>query len=744
MVESSSTAIEHKVSLTNGLSFWESKAPHGHEAVTFSDGPHGVRRQEEATDHLGIARSAPATCFPPAAALGQTWDPSLIRRVGAALGAEAKTLGVSVLLGPGVNIKRDPRGGRNFEYYSEDPHLTGILGASWVRGLQSEGVGAALKHFAANNSETDRMRASSDVDERTLREIYLRAFEHIVKTAAPWTVMTSYNRLNGVYTSENRWLLTDVLRTEWGFDGVVISDWGGVQDRVAALEAGLDLEMPGNGGVSDAIVLKAVQNGDLDEAIVEAAARRVSELSEKAEAGAVHPTAYDPDRHHALAQEVAGRSVVLLQNDGVLPLSSARDLVVIGEFAVEPRIQGGGSSKVVPTMVDSPLDEIRLRTTSGVVRFARGFSTVDGANQEALLEEAVALAGTAGTVVLFLGVGANQESEGFDRESIDLPADQVRLLAALTAVHDDVVVVLSHGGVLQLGAVRGAAAILDGSLLGQGGGAGIADVLFGLVNPAGRVAETIPNRLQDVPAYLTAFPENQHTVYGERHFVGYRWYDAKALDVAFPFGHGLSYTSFDYSGLGAEVVDDKVMLSFTVTNTGDVTGREVPQIYVGKGRSEVSRAPRSLAGFANVEIEPGQSERIVISVPMKDLAYWNTRLSRWTIEGGDYVFWAGASSRDLRLSTVATVTGDEVSAPLSLNSTLGEVLAHPEGRPLVRTLFGDDVGEGAGGEELGIDMARMMASIPIVRWVSLSGGTVSRDALKEALESVTAGTAHIR
>ncbi|WP_342000168.1 glycoside hydrolase family 3 C-terminal domain-containing protein [Microbacterium sp. LWH7-1.2] len=739
MIDINHLSVPERAALTSGGTFWETKTVHGYPPIAFSDGPHGVRRQLENADHLGIAESVPATCFPPAAALAQTWDPSLVRRVGAALGVEARSLSVDVLLGPGINIKRDPRGGRNFEYFSEDPFLTGALGEWWVRGLQSEGVGAALKHFAAYSSETDRMRASSDVDERTLREIYLRGFERIVKKAKPWTVMCSYNRLNGVYTAENRWLLTDVLRGEWDFDGVVISDWGGVRDRVASLDAGLDIEMPANGGLSDALVVSAIEEGLIGADRLETAARRVAALVEKAEAVAGAPVGFSVTDHHTLAREVAGRSIVLLKNDDrVLPLRSGGSIAVIGEFAKSPRIQGGGSSRVNPTIVDTPFDEIRDRNGGSAVTFTAGFATNGSEDADELRADALRAATGAETVVLFLGPGDAQSSEGFDRDNIELPDDQLHLLRTIAAVHHRVVVVLTSGGVLGLTDVTAhAAGILSTSLLGQGGGRGIADVLFGIVNPSARLTETVPKRLEDVPAFLTAFAENQHTVYGERHFVGYRWYDARQMDVEYPFGHGMSYTSFAYGDLTVTLVEDRLSASFDITNTGDRDGREVPQLYFGVFESVISRAPRALVGFDSVVLERGETRRITIDVPLTELAYWDSRMSRWVIETGRYNLFVGASSRDVRSTTTVMISGDDAPPPLTLSSTLGEVLEHPGAQNLARTLLGGSADAMADGtNELGIDMARMMASIPIARWVTLSAGALTREALTQALDAI--------
>ncbi|WP_444963200.1 glycoside hydrolase family 3 C-terminal domain-containing protein [Nocardiopsis sp. M1B1] len=742
-----------KASLSSGADFWTTKAVGDVPSLVLTDGPHGVRRQAGATDHLGLSESLPATCFPPAVGLSQSWDPDLVARVGAALGAEAGALGVDVLLGPGINIKRDPRGGRNFEYFSEDPVLTGVLGGAWVSGLQSTGVGASLKHFAANNAEHDRMRSSSDVDPRTLREIYLRAFQKVVRTSAPWTVMCSYNRINGVYASENHWLLTTVLRQEWGFDGVVVSDWGAVQDRPAAVAAGLDLEMPGDGGASDARLLAAVEDGACSAQDVDTAASRVAALAARARgsrrdrAADSAPTpevgAREVEAHHALAREVASRCVVLLKNDGaLLPLAPGGSVAVIGGFARNPRYQGGGSSHVNPTRVDVPLEEIRALAGSGAVAFAAGYAAdargdAEPGDATELREEAVRAATDADTAVVFLGLAEHQESEGFDREHIELPAEQLDLLAAVVRAQPRTVVVLSHGGVLRLAPVADLApAVLDGALLGQAGGGAVADVLFGRVNPSGRLGETVPVRLQDTPAYLNFPGENSAVLYGEGLYVGYRWYDARDMEVAFPFGHGLSYTSFAYSDLELEQDGAGITAHLTVTNTGDRAGREVVQFYVAKPDSAVSRAPRELKGFTGVTLEPGSSERVSVLLPREDLAYWEVRADRWVVEGGEYVVSAGASSRDLRATAAVAVEGDALRLPVTLDSTLGEVMADPGAAALLAQAFTPPAAAEGSDNAMGMDMARMMASIPIRRLASF--GPTGLDELEALVARINA------
>lgn len=721
----SELTLEEKAALTSGASFWYTKPIEraGVPAIMVTDGPHGLRKQREGGDHLGIGDSVPATCFPPAVGLGSSWDVDLVHRVGEALGAETSIENVAVLLGPGINIKRSPLCGRNFEYLSEDPIVSGVLGAAIVRGIQSQGVGTSLKHFAANNQENDRMRSSSDIDPRPLREIYLRGFQRVVEDAQPWTVMCSYNRINGVYASEDPWLLTRVLRDEWGFEGLVVSDWGAVNERVPGLAAGMDLEMPSSNGVTDAQIVAAVQDGSLDESVVDTAAARVLDLVRKATDGAGRVAGpLDVDAHHALAREAAGRSIVLLKNDGdVLPLAKSARLAVIGEFAEKPRYQGAGSSMINPTRLDSALEGIRELATGEVV-YARGFSNavqVSAEETAALRDEAVAAASGADVAVVFLGLPARLESEGYDRDDIDLPAEQLALLDAVLAANPSTVVVLSNGGVVALPFADRVPAILEGWLLGQAGGGATADVLFGDVNPSAKLTETIPLRLEDTPAFLDFPGEFSHVRYGEGLFVGYRWYDARRSEVAFPFGHGLSYTSFSYADAAAAVdADGDIEVTVAVTNTGDRAGREVVQAYTSLPGGAVQRPVRELKAFASVALEPGETEVVTLTIRRKDLAYWDIRLDAWVVEGGEYVVDVAASSRDIRSSAAVRIDGDPVVLPLSRTSSIGEVMAHPVVGPMVQAAIAQMMGAMDGVADImpeGVDASKMMESFPIGR-----------------------------
>jgi beta-glucosidase len=720
--------LEEKASLCSGADFWHTKAVEraGVPAVMVTDGPHGLRKQAGRADHVGLHDSVPATCFPPAVGLSSSFDAELVERVGRALGAEARAENVAVLLGPGINIKRSPLCGRNFEYLSEDPLVSGVLGAAMVRGIQSAGVGACVKHYAANNQETDRARVSAEVDERTLREIYLAAFERVVTQARPWMVMCSYNKVNGTYASEHPWLLTDVLRAEWGFDGVVVSDWGAVNDRVAGLRAGLDLQMPAVGGhVTDAEIVAAVRAGELDEAVVDRAVERILTLLARSLPAVREGGTFDVDAHHALARETAADCAVLLKNESaLLPLnpSGTAKIAVIGEFARTPRYQGAGSSQVNPTRLDDAWSAIREIAGDRAV-FAAGFGIDDEPADEVLRAEAVEAARGADVAVLFLGLPASYESEGFDREHILLPESQVALLAAVAEVNPRVVVVLSNGSTVQMSDWdHHATAILEGWLLGQAGGGAIADLLFGRANPSGRLAETVPLRLQDNPSYLN-FPGELGVVrYGEGVFVGYRGYDARGQDVSYPFGHGLSYTTFDYSDLVVGVHGEHdVTVSVTVTNTGPRAGKEVVQVYVSAPTGAVARPVRELKAFAKVALAPGESRRVDLALTGRDLSYFHPLQQRWVLEGGEFGIAVGASSRDLRLSATVGITVPAPVSPLTEDASLDEWLAHPVGS----RLLGERLAAAGPNMLTDPDMRKLVGNFPLVRLARFTGAPVT-------------------
>ena len=691
--------LEEKAGLVMGSDFWHTAAVErlGVERVMVADGPHGLRMQPDEGDHVGIGGSVPATCFPTASGLASSWDRDLLAEVGHALAHEARVQGVSVILGPGINMKRSPLCGRNFEYFSEDPYLAGELALAMSAAIQEQGVGTSLKHFAVNNQEDDRLRVSAEVDERTLREIYLPAFERVVTGCQPWTVMCAYNKVNGTYASEHHWLLTEVLRDEWGFEGLVVSDWGAVHDRVAALAAGLDLEMPPAKNRSELAVIEAVRSGALAVDVLDTSVRRVLRLVEQsAPTRAATPPEPAYDVHHGLARRAAAQSAVLLQNDGVLPLTlgKGQNLAVIGAFATAPRYQGAGSSQVNPTSVDVPLDELRAALPSGVeLTHAAGFGLdepTDDTTDAALRTEAREIAREADVVVLFLGLPAAAESEGFDRTHLDLPANQLALLETVAQVSQRVVVVLANGSVVRTSPWEDrVGAVLECWLGGQAAGGAVADLLTGAVNPSGKLAETIPVRLEDNPSYLN-FPGDSRLVrYGEGIFIGYRAYDALALEVGHPFGYGLSYTTFatgtpEVTVTGSVPTGDlRVEVTTTVTNTGDRAGAEVVQVYVTDPECSVARPARELKGFARVELEPGASGEVRIALDARAFSYWSVQLRQWVVEGGEFVLRVGTSSRDLPHVSSIRIEAPSIAPPLTRDSTLHEWLADPKGREVL-------------------------------------------------------------
>jgi beta-glucosidase len=743
--------MEEKASLCLGSDFWHTTSVErlGIPAIMVTDGPHGLRKQPDEADHVGISGSVPATCFPTACALASSWNPQLVERVGEALGREARAQGVAVVLGPGINIKRSPLCGRNFEYLSEDPLLSGVLGAAMIQGLQSQGVGASLKHYAANNQETDRLRVSADVDERTLREIYLAGFERAVTQARPWTVMCSYNKVNGVYASEHAWLLTTVLRCEWGFDGVVVSDWGAVHDRVAALAAGLDLEMPPNRGVSDAAIVTAVRGGQLDEHVLDAAVARVLQLVDRATANPGPPPVLDADAYHDLARAAATECAVLLKNeDRLLPLRPAAGdtIAVIGEFARTPRYQGAGSSQVNPTRVDIALDELRAGVPDGVeITFAAGYGLDTTDHEEELAAEAVALAGRTDAVVAFLGLPAADESEGFDRTHMDLPANQTALLARLADANPNLAVVLANGSAVRLADWdQHAKAVLECWLSGQAAGGATADLLLGTANPSGRLAETLPLRLEDTPSYLNFPGEAGHVRYGEGIFVGYRGYDKLDRQVSYPFGHGLSYTSFGYADLTTNLSgrhhDGGLLIEVAcrVTNTGDRRGKEVVQLYVRDPEASVARPVRELKAFAKVDLDPGETTVVEFALTARDLSYWSTRLNDWVLEGGQFELAVGASSRDLRLTTTVDIAAPPLPVRLDAMATLKEWLADSTGSILLHKAVGvDETGRPKGilGNE---ELLPVIGNFPISTLAAFPGLGFTQDLVHSRVDQVSA------
>lgn len=674
--------LEEKASLCSGADFWHTKAIDrlNIPAAMVSDGPHGIRKQESLADHMGVAESIKAIGFPTASAMACSFDRDLLHKVGDALGEECVAEDLAVLLGPGINMKRSPICGRNFEYYSEDPVVAGELGAAFVNGVQEHGVGTSLKHFAANNQEWRRMSISAEIDERTLREIYLAAFETLVKKAQPWTIMCSYNRINGVYSCENDWLLNKVLRDEWGFEGLVMTDWGAMDERVPSLKAGLDLEMPDCHGETDKLIVKAVQSGELEEPVLDTAVERILTMVDKYltarkgidPASMVHPLpssverGYDVAAHHALARTTAEQSAVLLKNEDILPLQKDKKIAFIGEFAKVPRIQGGGSSHINNTSVESALD-----AAGDSVSYAQGFHIDEETTDETLLQEAITLAKESDVAVIFAGLPDSFESEGFDRTHLNMPANQNELIARISEVQPNVVVVLHSGSPIAMPWLDKVAGVLQMYLAGQASGGAAVNLLFGDATPCGKLAETFPLHLEDNPSYLN-FPGNREKVcYQEGVFIGYRYYDKKKMDVLFPFGYGLSYTDFTYSnmkvtvnGKNAADVDviketDEIVVSADITNTGNCDGAEIVQLYIKNPVVYEIRPEKELRDFAKVFLKAGETKTVTFTLNARAFSYYETRIHDWYAESGDYEILLASSSRDIRLQDTVSITGSK-------------------------------------------------------------------------------------
>ena len=653
--------LEEKCALLSGAETFKTRGmpKHGIPQMWLSDGPHGLRKQAGESDHLGLNPSVPATCFPTASAVANSWDAALGEEIGAALGEEAAAQEVSVLLGPGLNMKRNPLCGRSFEYFSEDPYLAGKLAAGYIRGIQSKGVAACPKHFAVNSQETRRMASDSVVDERTLREIYLTGFEIAVKEGHPRSIMSSYNLVNGTYANENKHLLTEILRGEWGFDGAVITDWGGSNDHALGVKNGSTLEMPAPGGDSVRELLAAVESGKISESDIDA---RLSELlplvfDTKAALDAA-PRAFDAAAHHALARRAAEESLVLLKNEGaLLPLAAGTKVAVLGDFAKNPRYQGAGSSMVNSTQVDVLLDKL-IDSAVNVIGYQQGFDR-HGKPDAALQKSACELAAQADTVVLCMGLDEIAESEGLDRSNLRLAQNQVELLQAVKAVNSKIVVVLYSGSVVETPWLDNCQALLYAALGGQAGAGAVADALTGKVNPCGKLAETWPLTYADIPRAADFATRRKTVEYREGLYIGYRYFTTAEKAVRFPFGYGMSYTTFAYSDLAA----DEQGVSLTVTNTGSVAGTEIVQLYISKKDGQIFRPAKELKGFARVTLAPGEKQRITIALDDKAFRFWNVKASRWEIEGGEYELLVGASVEDIRLCEKISVQGTATVHP---------------------------------------------------------------------------------
>ena len=744
----SQMTLEEKAGLCSGLDFWHTKPVErlGVPSVMVSDGPHGLRKQDEKADHLGVNDSIKAVCMPAACATASSFDRDLMGRMGQAIGDSCQHEKLGVVLGPAVNIKRSPLCGRNFEYFSEDPYLAGEMSAAYINGVQSKNVGTSIKHFAANSQEHRRMSSSSNADERTLREIYFPAFEISVRKAQPWTVMCSYNRINGVYASENPWLLTDVLRREWGFKGYVMSDWGAVSDRVAGVAAGLDLEMPSSGGINDRKIVAAVKSGELDEKIVDQACERILEINYRYLDNARPETPWDQEADHQLSARIAEECMVLLKNDGVLPLNKADEVAFIGEFAAKPRFQGGGSSHINA-----------FRTTSAVeaaqglpVTYVQGYSAAKDMATDEMIAEAVQAAKAAKVAVVFAGLPDAYESEGYDRAHMAMPACQNRLIEAVAGANPNTVVVLHNGSPVEMPWLGKVKAVLEAYLGGQAVGIAAVRLLYGDANPCGHLAETFPVKLSDNPSYLYYGGEGDEADYREGVFVGYRYYDKKEMPVLFPFGFGLSYTTFACSNLrlsGAKITDQETLTAaVTVTNTGSRAGKTVVQLYVGDRESTVLRPIRELKGFEKVELQPGESGDVTFTLDKRAFAYWNAAIHDWHVETGAFTIEVGQSSRDIEVSGEVTVEST-VALPrrYTADSIFMDVMADPKAKEALGPMLASiqkafapnadasDTAQEAISADMGLAMMRYM---PLRGLVSFSPDKVTDDTLKQLLDAL--------
>lgn len=743
----SEMTLEEKAGMCSGKDFWCLKAVErlGIPQVMVSDGPHGLRKQEEEADHLGINESVKSVCFPAACATASSWDAEMLEDMGKTLGEECQAENLSILLGPAANIKRSPLCGRNFEYFSEDPYLTGKMASAHIRGVQSQDVGTSMKHFAVNNQENNRMSSSSNLSERALREIYLTGFEIAVKEARPKTLMCSYNKINGTYAAENKHLLTEILREEWGFDGYVMTDWGAVNDRVEGIRAGLDLEMPASGGVNDARIAAAVRDGSLDEALLDQTVENILKVVFSYVDHRHLETVFDREADHKKAIAYAADSAVLLKNSGVLPLGISQKVVYIGEFAEKPRFQGGGSSHINCSRVTSALESAKEKGRN--VTYVKGFPSDQDKLDEKELKSAVEAAKEADIAVIFAGLPDVIESEGYDRANMDLPACQNRVIAEAAKVQPNTVVVLHNGSPIEVPWEKDVAAILEMYLGGQGVGEACDRLLYGEVNPSGRLAETFPYRVQDNPSYLNFPGDGKNVNYGEDIFVGYRYYEAKELPVRWAFGHGLSYTSFVYGNLrlsSENMTDhDTVNVSVDVTNTGKVFGKEVVQLYVADKNGTPQRPVKELKGFAKLSLAPGETKTAEMTLCARDLSFYHEELHDWYAPSGTYEILVGHASDDIRVNCelkfdTAKILPFEVTGA----TTIGELMNDPRtaqamGETITKMM--QSLGASTGGHEergeegsMGFDpdkMQAMLYGMPIKSLASFGGGELDVDVL---------------
>lgn len=751
----SQMTLEEKAGMCSGADFWKLKCVErlGIPQIMVTDGPHGIRKQAESADHLGINESEKAICFPAGCATASSFDRDLIRRQGELLGQECQAMNVSTLLGPALNIKRSPLCGRNFEYYSEDPYVSTEIAAALIEGIQSKNVGTSAKHFVANNQEKRRMTNSSDADERTLREIYLASFEGAVKKAKPWTVMSSYNRINGKFVGDSKEYLTDILRKEWGFDGYVVSDWGAVNDRISSLAAGLDLEMPPGDYENDRLIVKAVQEGKLDESVVDQACERILNIIFRYTENRDEKAVFDYEKDHKAAAEIEAECMVLLKNENeILPLTSDKKIAFIGKYAKTPRYQGGGSSHINSWKVESALDAAKEIPELANVTFAEGYQDEKDEVVETLQSEAVKIAEEADVAVLFLGLPDNFESEGYDRKHMNLPNCQNELVKKVLEVQKHVVVVLHNGSAVLMPWKDQVEGILEAYLGGEAVGKAVAEVLAGIKNPCGRLAETFPLRLEDTPCYLTYGKGFDNAVYQEGVFVGYRYYTSRKMETAFPFGYGLSYTTFAYSDLQLDKkeMSDKehVEVSVKVKNTGKCAGKTVVQLYVGAPETEVVRPVRELRGFEKIFLEAGEEKTVTFILGERAFAYWNTLIHDWYAEEGTYKVMIGENADQMCVGEEITVhPTKELPKTYSLNTCLGELMRDPKAQTVMAPFMQGmaqndaamDMAEANENDQSGVVnqemMAAMMEGMPLRQLLSFVPG-IKREMLEQMVNAL--------
>mgnify|MGYP001283541829 FL=1 len=744
----SQMTLKEKALLTSGRDAWSTQPIERLDIpyIWMADGPHGLRRAPT-TDTWGYGNQAPATCFPTASALSASWDMELLQEVGAALGVESNALGVDLLLGPGINIKRSPLAGRNFEYFSEDPILSGKLGAAYINGVQSQGVGATAKHDVANNVEPKRMWANSNVDERTLNEIYMTPFEIAVKEAQPWSVMACYNRVQGTYGTESLRLLTDKLKNEWGFKGFVVSDWDAVVDRVQGIRAGMHLEMPGKSArITNKMVVDAVKNNELDEQQLDSIVKDLLRIVFMGQNVNDKHGDQKIDQHHQLARKVAAEAITLLKNtEKLLPVDASKykKIAVLGEFAVNPRYQGNGSSQVKPTKLDKFIDIIRQEYGQDIeIEYSAGYSLAND-DDLSLVDEAVAVAANADLALVMAGLPLSYESEGIDRTHIDLPPSHNKLISAVAKAQPNTAVILTNGSAIAMPWVDQVSAILETWLGGQAGAGAIVDAVFGKVNPSGKLAETFPVRLEDSPAYLNFPGEDGQVIYGERMFVGYRYYDKLNIEPLFPFGHGLSYTEFGYSDLklsDTELTDkDKLEVSLTVTNTGKVKGKEVIQLYVADKESTVQRPVKELKAFDKIELEAGESKSVNFTLNKRDFSYYSKVYDRWLAESGEFQILVGSSSRDIRLKGNLNLNNTEkLNYTMTMFSFFSEFWSNPQLKPLLIEFMPNWIKAmtpaGKPIEEAKIE--DFLQQQPLIKFPYFTGGEVDEQKIKAFVEQI--------